>query len=565
MQFHDIDGIIGKSFQLGYGKDSFTFTIGDDGVLTIQFNNEPIVEGSPYSYPLRFRLMGGIDCNNGAIKSTFAATDNADVVNLSVLKTKLEAYLTSAKTYTDQKIQESGGGSSGGGGTSPMLSPLAITVDNMTDGYSAIIGTLAANKFIDRVIFEIKEPFSKLDGTDFDISVGTAANPTSLVPTFQMSTLTETKVVDICKTLTSDAEYCIFISAHQEPIPPSTFEQEFYNHHPTVSSSMTSDASDKIWTIILTGNDLESSVLDTETFGDVEGPFMDFSFNIPVEAGHQYRIVQTNPALQYYDGKDEFVSNKDGVWTKDKNYDFGDVEEVELGFIMTESAGAEDYTHFYIYDLNSETPNTAIRNYHIKNGLHFKGSSPAVSPLQIDFASASEVIPGIVKNADNQYTITLTGQVTSKTADLTEKFTGLTKKATSLSIFYPNTISTSGIRTIVYNPGAKELSDVQTASGVTYTDATYTPDQEEDGAWIEFPVTESQEYPIVIVVIDLATKDYTLIGVDNSLIFSDPPAEDTVETLSFSDMARSIPNQEVKAIPLAAGDTGSMLLRILSF
>ena len=148
MQFHDIDGIIGKSFQLGYGKDSFTFTIGDDGVLTIQFNNEPIVEGSPYSYPLRFRLMGGIDCNNGAIKSTFSATENVDVVNLSVLKTKLEAYLTSAKTYTDQKIQESGGGSSGGGGTSPMLSPLAVTVDNMADGYSAIIGSLAANKFI---------------------------------------------------------------------------------------------------------------------------------------------------------------------------------------------------------------------------------------------------------------------------------------------------------------------------------------------------------------------------------------------------------------------------------
>ena len=127
MQFHDIDGIIGKSFQLGYGKDSFTFSIGDDGVLTIQFNNEPTVEGAPYSYPLRFRLMGGIDCNNGAIKSTFAAADDADIVNLSVLKTKLEAYLTSAKKYTDQKVQESGGGSSGCGGTSSMLSPLNLS------------------------------------------------------------------------------------------------------------------------------------------------------------------------------------------------------------------------------------------------------------------------------------------------------------------------------------------------------------------------------------------------------------------------------------------------------
>lgn len=567
MQLHEMDGIIGKSFQLGYGKDSFTISVESDGILKIKYNGEPIEDPSKeYFYPKRVEFAGGLDTLNAAIKSSFAAVDDADVVNLKTLMLKLNAYLTSAKSYTDQKISESGGGGESGGGTSSMIPPTSIKVDDLAEGYSTILGTVKEGKFIDRVILEIKEPFSKADGSDFDISVGTVVNPTSLLPKIQMSTLTETKVIDICKTLTTDAEYCIFVSKHEEVEPVEPFEQEFTNNHSSVSSSMTSDASKKIWTINLSGTNLESSVIDTATFGEVSGPFMDFVFNIPLTPNHQYRIKQTNPALQYYDGKDEYISNQDGVWTKDKTYNFGGVDQVDMGFILTESAGEGDYAHFYIYDLSSETPDMAIRVYHIKNELHFKGSSPAVSPLQIDFLSASEITPGIIKNADNQYTITLNGEVTSKTADLSSKFTGLTAKATSLSIFYPKKISTTGIRTIVYNPGAEGLSDVQNAAGITYTDATYTPEQEQDGAWIEFPVTENQAYPIVVVVIDLETKDYFLVGVDNNLTIDEPAPEEEEEALEPAMLMRSIPlTEETSIMPMALGDTGSMLLRILTF
>lgn len=572
MTFENIEGIIGKTFQFGYGSNSFTFSISADGVLTIEYNNEPgsstPVEGEannlPYVFPLRFNLKGGLDVGNARVRSSYNATENDELVNIAVLALKLNAFLTSAKAYTDQKVNEalSGGGGSTGGGGSAMLAPMEITQEQMTDGYSNIIGTLQANSFVDRIVFEVTEAFSKEDGSDYEISIGTITNPTALVPKFLTSSLTQTKVIDICRTLTDDTEYVIFVNAYTEPTPVDPFEQRVINNHESVVTSLTSDASAKIWTATFSGTNLEPSVLDVDDFGVVEGPYMDFGVNIPIDPTHQYRIVQQNAALQYYDGKDEFVSNQEGIWTKDKTYTFIDETEVVYNFLLTESSGDNDYAHIHVYDLSSDTPETAIRVYHIKNELAFTDSTPAASPLEIDFLSASEGTAGVVQNDENTFTITLSGEVTSKTAELTSKFTGLTKRATSLAVFYPKTISTTGIRTIIYNPGTDGMSDIQTASGINYTDVTYTPDAEQEGAWIEFPVTEEQSYPVVVMVIDLTTNDYMLIGVDNTLTYKDPPTEEEEAEPALMSIGRETLSM---VAPLAAGDSGRMLLRIISF
>lgn len=567
MRFENLEGIIGKTFQFGYGKNSFTFTISADGVMTIAYNNEPNGETSetklPYVFPLRFNLNGGVNVGNARIQSSYNATENDELVNIAVLMTKLNAFLVSAKTYTDEQIKRIDTGGESSGTSSTMMEPMDITIDQIADGYSNIIGRLAAGNFIDHVVFEVNEAFAKADASDYEISIGTITNPTSLVPKFRMSTLSQTKVVDIYRTLSEDQEYCIFVSKYEEPTPPpDPFDQQVINNHPAVVSSLTSDASEKIWTVTLSGSNLESSVIETADFGEITGPYMDFGVNIPVEEDHQYRIVQQNPALAIYDGKDSNISNQSGVWTKDKTYTFDGVTEITYNFLLTASTGGSDYVHIYVYDINGETPETAIRVYHVKNELSFKGNSPALSPLQIDFLSANEGVAGVVQNADDQYTITLTGNVTSKTSELSEKFPGLTKKATSMAIFYPKSISTSGIRTIIYNPGVQGMSDVQTASGVSYTDVTYTPESDQNGAWIEIPITEDQTYPIVIMIIDLDTNESTLIGIDNELTFTDPVTEPTESLPTMETFSRVA---AYAAAPLAEGDSGKMTIHVISF
>lgn len=569
MTLVNIDGIIGKSFQLGYGTNSFTLTVDADGYLNIKYNGEPLPEDpeASYVYPTRVKLFGGLDAGNGAVTSTHKPANDPDLINLKYLMEQLSAYLSSAKRYTDKAIEQiSQGGESGGGtSSSSMIAPTRVNVEQLTDGYSAILGTLKENAFIDRVIFELRQPFFKLDGSDYDIAIGVITNQTALVGWTPISTLTETKVFDICKTLTTDAEYCIFVRTHEEEPVVEPFEQKLINNHEDVSSSMTSDASENIWHIHLNGTNLESEVFDTATFGEVSGPFMDFGVNIPVVPGHQYRIVQTNPALAYYDGKDEFISEVEGVWTKDKTYTFEE-SEVDLMVLLTESAGDSDFAHVYIYDLNGDTPDVACRVYHFQNGLHFTGSSPAVSPLQLSFLSASEGAVGAVQNATNQFTINLSGQITSKETEVAEKFPGITGHATSLSIFYPKTISTTGVRAVVYNPAASKLTeDNQTVSGISFTDVTYTPEQEQDGAWIEFPIIEDKSYPIVVCIIDLSTKDYMLIGVDNNLTFQDAANGDAGTDIQLQNTGYAVPAALDEVDLMAEGDTGSMIVRILSF
>lgn len=531
MRYGNIDGVVGFRFIIGYGTNGATIQV-ENGIMKV-----------------------------GRVQSTVPATEDPDLTTLKTVNDQIAASAEILKEYVDQKVQEGGDGSGSGSATIDMLPVYTITPESIVNGNSYQIGSLKANHFIDKVVFELKEAFSSDVNQELYIAVGTANNHAAF-GTLQLSKLTKTQVINVCQTLDSDTDVYLFITDRDEgsgAVP--SFNQVVFNEHPSVEDTLTSDASYKVWTATFTGSNLLGEITQPDVFGSkAEGNMMDFGVNIPVEEGHTYRIVQQNPALQIYDGADEFVSQVEGVWTKSKTYtiEAGSETELDYYFLLTESSGDSDYIHIYVYD--ETDPETAIRTYHIHNQLKFEGTSPIASLLQIDYASASEAAVGIVQNADNQYTLTLNGEVTNLGEQVSAEFAGVTGNATKLGIYYAKHIGTQGIRAIIYNPAAQLFTGDEStlqSSGVYYTDVTMTDEDEHDGCWIYFPIVESKTYPIIIAIIDLETKDYVLYGIDNNLTFKQASTANIMMANLF-DMANG-------AVTLADESTGKVLLRIISF
>lgn len=530
MRYSNMDGVVGFRFVIGYGTNGATIQV-ENGIMKV-----------------------------GRLQSTVAATEDSDVTTLKTVNDQIAASEETLKEYIDEKVQNSGG-SSGGTATIDMLPVYTITPQSIVNGNSYQLGTLKADHFIDKVVFELKEGFSSDVNQELYLAVGTA-NSHAAFGTIQLSQLTKTQVINVCQTLDSDTDVYLFITDRDEgaTVTPS-FTQVVFNDHPSVEDSLSSDASYKVWTVTFTGTNLLAEISQPDVFGSkAEGNMMDFGVNIPVEEGHTYRIVQQNPALQIYDGADEFVSQVEGVWTKSKTYtiDTGAETELDYYFLLTESSGDSDYVHIYVYD--ETDPETAIRTYHIHNQLKFEGTSPIASLLQIDYASASEAAVGIVQNADNQYTLTLNGEVTNLGEQVSAEFAGVTGNATKLGIYYAKHIGTQGIRAIIYNPAAQlftgDESTVQ-SSGVYYTDVTMTDEDEHDGCWIYFPIVETKTYPIIIAIVDLESKDYVLYGINNNLAFKQAETA-AVMMANLFDMTDGVTT-------LADTSTGKVLLRIISF
>jgi hypothetical protein len=554
MNRSNIDGITGKSFTLGTGSDACTLS-SQKNTLTI---NQAL------------KLEGDLDLGEHKLTSSATAKEDSDLVNLSSLTAAIDKEDESLKKFVNDTVADVTAGTAN---ANVMLSPVNLDIEDMADGWSVELGTLASTKFIDRVVFEVFVPFTKANGDNFEISVGTITEPEKLVPKFPMERLSSTYVVDICKTLFKDTAYYLYVTKKEpdpEPEPeepePTPFEQQLYCTQYGVTTDISSDASQKVWTFTLSGDDLLGHIGDTDTFGNVTGPLMDFSFNIPVEVGHQYRVVQQNPALAYFDS-DPFIVNVSGTWSKDKSYQLAEDEGTFIySFTLTQSSGSNDYVHIYVYDLDGETPDNAIRTYHIKNELNFEGTSPEDSPLQIDFASASEGTAGVVQNAENQYTITLSGEIHS--LDL-ENISG---HSTELGIYYPKAVGSKGIRLAIYNPAASNFTDeeaVTSKDGIYYTDMTATDEDEIEGMWIDIPISEDNSYPIVAAIIDLETQDYFLVGIDNQLTFldSEEEPEEEAETTVMKARAYNLASvdEDDSEESEVTTDQGSAFVRILSF
>jgi hypothetical protein len=194
---------------------------------------------------------------------------------------------------------------------------------------------------------------------------------------------------------------------------------------------------------------------------------------------------------------------------------------------------------------------------------------------------------GIVQNADNQYTITLDGEIHSKESVVSASKPGLSGNLTDFAVFYPKIVTDAGLRIAIYNPVYSQLAgnddSVHSSDGVYYAEVNVAVDagSEVNGFWIDIPVGDDTSYPIVIAVVDLGTNENFTIGIDNQLTFLPEEVEETEET-SSSDEATIMPaayNLEAVAVSEEADDSeeeseeptlavtpaGKVKVRIMSF
>lgn len=573
-RYEDIEAIIGQSFTIGYGPLS--------ALLQVERNT---AEG--HEDEILLSINTTINGGSHRFISTYNATNAEDLCNLKTVVDRLVATETAIYNYIDGKIAEMTGGTTG---NNVMLLPLAINVNDITtETYENLFGSLPRDKFVEKVIFEVTTPFSKINETDtLEFSVGTDEDKEAFVPRFGLEHLQSTYVVNVCKSLSQETNIKLFaylnesVDPEPEPEPePSPYDPNFTqrveNNHAGVAASLTTDASGNVVHISLSGDALIGNVEDTDTFGEITGNYMDFGVNIPLheDGSCHYRIVQMNPALALYDGIDEYVHNVDGVWTKDREYTIaaGETDELLLKFLMGQQANSDDFTHLYIYDLDNDTPESAFRSYHIENLLNFAAPinvpmtvSEEETPLfDVEFISVKEGAISSTLDENGNTIYHLQGQVTDKSAEMRAAL-GIDAVApcTMISIRCNKDFGAAGARVTISNPYLKQVEDSKTDDGeFYYTDMMVYPSIITDGTfWIDIPLCNDASYPIVVLITDQATGQSYTVSVDNQLTIipaTQPSEERLVYRDSFNLTARDEPSVT------AAGDTGAMRVRILSF
>lgn len=583
-RYHDIEAIYGTSMRFGFGNTHFNIygETDEEGVLHIVLDA-----------PIRLDENG--------ITSSFKATQDDDIPNLKTVREWIDGVEQSMNAYVAQKIAELTGGTTG---NNVMLLPSSININDVTDNsFDVLMGTLERDKFIDRVVFEVLTPFVKADGSDMQFSVGTDTDKEAFVPKVSISRLQSTLVVDVCKTITSDTPIHIYgywtdPGEEPEPEPENPYDKDFVqridNVHDSVAASFTTDASGNVVNVTLSGDNLVANVADTETFGVVDGDYMDFSVNIPLkETGiSRYRIVQVNPALSIYDGKDEFISNQDGSWTKDKSYEIPEEEtDFVYSFLMGQSAGADDYGHIWVYDLDSEHPENAFRTYHLKNELNFKQVETEVNTLLMnmgtdsndityqdglgfEYWSAYESTIGVVEDSSKDYErwdVYLRGQVHNLVDEVAYKVPGASLPATMLVLQYDKAIPETGIKAVVRDAYFAHTADdpdslVSEYNGVHYGESEIYPTIANGYLVFEIPIGESNAYTPMVTITDLETGSIIWqVEIHPELTFledEEDPDEGLHELLTVN--AKNLPSS-TQVMPMAAGDTGVMRVRVLSF
>lgn len=148
--------------------------------------------------------------------------------------------------------------------------------------------------------------------------------------------LTNAATLHCLRVTADDATYSMgALVAHYKATPGSTDPEEpevkpsdkvdVMGHANVVASDEVDEGTGAL-TIRVAGTNVTPGISEENkaTFGDVTGNYIDITVNlaklITLDNSKTYQVVQKNPALAQYVGKDEYVDNVDGVYTKTKTY-----------------------------------------------------------------------------------------------------------------------------------------------------------------------------------------------------------------------------------------------------
>lgn len=365
------DGTIKSKFQIGLGAESPTLSK-EDGHLIL-------------NVPLRFTKQEG--------QEVIEPDHDEDAVTLGYLTRRLNQNYNDAIQYMNKVLNDlfnSGtkppetenpdpdepvtppdnpGGISLG---NVMLLPTDIT--ELEDGAKYSLGILPRMKFIERIIFELHEPFTTASGDQYEIAIGTPADVTKFTPWLNITKLDDTALYEIMRSLTDDTEFIATLRkvVVEEPEPVPEFDVQFYTYgRDRIIDTVRKDASGRVISITVYCDDAShEEVLNTELFGEeIKGQgYMDFGINLPVQPGKTYRIIQNNPALAAYAEHDPNIALTDEGWLKVKEYEVSDdSEDFIYSFLLGHAAGENDYVHIWLYDV--EDDEKALFSFHIKNEI----------------------------------------------------------------------------------------------------------------------------------------------------------------------------------------------------
>ena len=133
------------------------------------------------------------------------------------------------------------------------------------------------------------------------------------------------------------AHYKVTPGTSPEPPQPTPSDKVNTNGHENVLASDEVDLDGTV-KITIAGTDVEPGISadNAAIFGEVTGNYIDITLDLgkvmtaagqTLDNAKTYQVTQVNPALQLYDGKDEYVSNVEGQWTKVRTYSGADLAE----------------------------------------------------------------------------------------------------------------------------------------------------------------------------------------------------------------------------------------------
>lgn len=410
MNLCDFDGTMKHRWQLGYGDNAIMFELDGKTLIIKKVEKKFDPETGQEIDQLVFNIDAVFKLGTDGLKTDIPAVEDDDVVNLRSLNEILHFLDVAHEEWVTEMIKEALAGfdpSQGGtGGFSNQIPAYFLDIDSMNSDFNVALGDATLGKFVDRIVFEHVQDFYKKNGAKMWISIGTQEDKDFFVPKFDATTLTQTKVIDIQRTITRQASFFLYAWTEggiEEPEPPEEpdpiippddpnihpdYEQHAYCAHEGVTTSLTHDASLRVWTATYTGNEITPGITFPELFGEVEGNYADVSFSIPVTAGRHYKIVQRNPALSLYPD-DHRITQEGDEWVKIADYvfteeDFNEDGEVQMSVLLGQSSGNADYCHMHFYDMDGENPEDSYYTIHIKNELNFIGVEVPEPPETTD-------------------------------------------------------------------------------------------------------------------------------------------------------------------------------------
>lgn len=155
-----------------------------------------------------------------------------------------------------------------------------------------------------------------------------------------------------------------------QPLPedsedPNHTEVEFVSLHNELQTKMIYDQETDTYNIEIIGTDVAQKIHRPELFGDITSA-VDVSIFLPLDPSKEYIIIQQNPALAFYYGKDEnVVKTEMGEYIKSKKYREISGDGVEYGFLLSEGQ-----THISI--TVSEVKGDIIYDIEVDAHVHFK-------------------------------------------------------------------------------------------------------------------------------------------------------------------------------------------------